>query len=224
MNDITILFLTANELPESWVEYQKHVLLESVGDAPVITLSMKPLDWGINVLQDKPRSLSNIYWQMLRGAKMSNTPFIGIAEDDTLYHEEHFCHRPQPDEFCYNTSHWSLFTWGTPTYHWRDRRGNYSLIAPRGLLIESLEERFDKYPDGTPDDKTGELGRDRIHKYLGLKPRKLKEFGTTIAIINFQHKFSAEDYQRRGVKRMGALRAFDIPHWGKASELVNRFK
>jgi hypothetical protein len=224
MNDLTVLFLTVNELPAAWAEYQKQVLLAAVDDTPIITLSMKPLDWGINVLQDKPRSLSNIYWQMLRGAKMATTPFIGIAEDDTLYHKEHFSVRPALDEFGYNMCHWSLFTWGEPTYHWRDRRGNYSMIAPRKLMIEALEERFGKYPDGTPDDKTGELGRERVDKYLGMTRRKLKEFWTTIAVVNFQHGYSLEDYQVRQIKRMGALRAFDVPYWGRADELVRNFK
>jgi hypothetical protein len=224
MNDITILFLTANELPIEWAEYQKDVLLTAVCGAPIITLSMKPLDWGQNVLQDRPRSLSNIYWQMLRGARLATTEFIGIAEDDTLYHKEHFSVRPASDEFAYNMCHWALFTWGTPTYHWRNRHGNYSMIAPRELMIDALEERFEKYPDGTPDDRTGELGRGRVQRALGVKERKLKEFWTTISVVNFQHKFSQEDYQKRQVKRMGSMRAFDIPYWGHASELVKNFK
>jgi len=224
MNDITILFLTINKLPSEWAEYQKDALLLAVGDTPIITMSMEPLNWGQNVIQDKPRSLSNIYWQMLRGARLATTEFIGIAEDDTLYHEEHFCHRPASDEFAYNMCHWSLFTWGQPTYHWRHRHGNYSMIAPRKLMIEALEERFDKYPDGTPDDRTGELGRVRVEKYLKLTPRKLKEFWTTVAIVNFQHGYSMEEYQKRQVKRMGFLRAYDIPYWGPASELAKKFK
>jgi hypothetical protein len=224
MKNITILFLTVNEVPERWAEYQKQTLLEAVGDAPIITLSMKPLDWGHNILQDRPRSLSNIYWQMLRGAKLADTPFIGVAEDDTLYHKEHFSVRPAPDEFIYNMTHWALFTWGPPTYHWRNRKGNYSMISPRELLIDALEERFAKYPDGTPEDITGELGRGRVDRNLGLTRRKLKEFWTTISIVNFQHDHSSEEYQYRHVKRMGKLRAFEIPYWGKAKELVKHFK
>ena len=224
MNDITILFLTVNEVPAAWAEYQKQTLLEAVGDTPILTLSMRPLSWGINILQEERKSLSNIYWQMLRGAKLATTPFIGIAEDDTLYHKEHFSVRPADDEFAYNMCHWSLFTWGQPTYHWKNRKGNYSMIAPRKLMIEALEERFSKYPNGTPEKKTGELGRPRVEKMLGLTSRKLKEFWTTVAVVNFQHDYSMEEYQRTHVKRMGMMRAFDIPYWGRADELVRHFK
>jgi hypothetical protein len=84
---------------------------------------------------------------MLRATRLVKTPYIAIAEDDTLYNEEHFSYRPKDNEFAYNMTHWSLFTWGDPTYHWRNRRGNYSMIAPTKLLLEALEERFEKWPN-----------------------------------------------------------------------------
>ncbi len=224
MNDLTILFLTLNKLPKEWIIYHKQVLLDAIGDMPVITISKEPLDWEVNILQTEPESLSNIYWQMLKGAKLATTEYIAIVEDDTLYSKEHFAFRPKQDEFAYNMTHWSLFTWGEPTYSWRDRTGNYSMIAPRKLVIEALEERFAKYPNGTPRDLTGELGRRRVEKNLGLTHRKLVEYFTTIAIINFNHDFSEEEYQRRHIKRLALLRAYDIPYWGKASELVKHFR
>lgn len=224
MSNITILYLTLNKLPEEWTKYHKEVLLEASNGCPIITISKKPLDWGINILQTEPESLSNIYWQVLKGAKMATTPYIGIAEDDTLYPREHyFAFRPPADTFAYNMNHWSIFTWGEPMYSWRDRTGNYSMIAPRELVIEALEERFAKYPNGTPRELTGELGRYRVERNLGLTHRRLTEFPTTISIINFNHDFSEEEYQRTHVKRHGPLRAYDIPYWGKASELVKRF-
>jgi len=223
MTDLTILYLTLNKLPEGWMAYHKKVLLEAVGDTPIITISKKPMDWGINILQTEPESLSNIYWQMLKAGKIATTPFVAIVEDDTLYSKEHFAFR-DPTAFSYNMTHWSLFTWGEPTYSWRDRTGNYSMISSRQLMIDALEERFAKWPNGTPKDITGELGRDRVNRNLGLSKRKLVEYFTTIGIVNFNHDYSEEEYQRTHVKRMGPLRAYDIPFWGKASELVKNFK
>src|SRR3990167_7580897 len=95
MNDLTIIFLTNNELPESWTAYHKKVLLDAVGKVPLITISRKPLDFGINILQTEPKSPSNVYWQLLRGAKLAMTKYIAVAEDDTLYCSEHFSFRPK---------------------------------------------------------------------------------------------------------------------------------
>ncbi len=222
-NDLTILFLTVNRVPEKWAEYHKKVLLEAIGDAPVISISKKPMDFGTNILQTEPENSSNIYWQMLKGAKLATTPYIAIAEDDVLYCWEHFLYRPPLDTFAYNMTRWSLFTFGEPTYSWRYRIGNFALIAPRELMIEALEERFRKYPNGTPADCTGELGKPRTDRLLKLTPRKIVEFWTTTPIIQFSHDYGTEPRQKTHKKRMAIVRAYDIPYWGRSEDLVKHF-
>ncbi len=224
---MTIIFLTVNKVPEGWREYHKKVLLEAIGNFPLITVSKKPMPDmpGLNILQTEPESSSNIYYQMLKAVKLATTPYVAIAEDDVLYCREHFISfRPPMDTFAYNMTRWSLFTFDEPTYSYRQRIGNFSLIAPRELMIEALEERFAKYPNGTPDDRTGELGKARIEKALKLTPRKMVEFWTTIPIVQFSHDFGTEKIQQTHRKRRGMLRAWDIPKWGRSDELVKKFK
>lgn len=222
-HDITAIFITNNEVPEKWAAYHRKVLLDSLRGAPIITLSRKPMDLGINVIQDKPKSLSNIYRQLLIGAKMATTDYIAVVEDDTLYPHEHFKQRPPKDKIGYNMCHWSLFTWGEPIYSWRNRRGNYSMLSYRKLVIEALEERFAKYPNGTPNNITGEIGRPMVENNMGLKHRAVKEFETTVAVINFNHANASDDLQLRQRKNLGEIRAYDIPFWGRAEDLVKKF-
>ncbi len=226
---ITILALTCNDLPTHWEEFWQKTLLEAANGLPIISLSMEPMNLGINVLQDKPKSMSNIYWQILRGAKMATTEYIGIAESDTLYPAEHFLHKPEKGTFSYNMTHWSLFTWTNqdnpiPTYNWRNRHGNYSMIAERSLIIDALEERFRKWPNGTPEKITGEMGRGMVERNLGITERKASEFYTTVPIINFNHDLGTDPLQRRHRKRLGYLRSYDVPYWGRAEELIKNFR
>lgn len=223
MVDLTIIFLTVNKVPEGWAEYHKKVLLEAANGFPIITISKKPLNWGTNIIQTEPEGQSNVYWQMLKGAKLATTPYVAIAEDDVLYNKEHFLFRPPLDTFAYNLSRWSLFTW-EPIYNYQGRRGNFALIAPRELLIEALEERFAKYPEGIPEHRNGELGRPRVEQRIGVTERKAMDMWTTLPIVVFHHDFEMDDVARRHRKRMGTLRAYDIPHWGKSSELALKFK
>ena len=229
--DITAIFLTQNEVPEEWMKFHNKCLIEALNGAPLITLSRKLMPHlpGVNILQDKPRSLSNIYYQLLRGAKMATTDYIAVVEDDSLYPAEHFRQRPSKDKIGYNMNHWSLFTWITshhpePIYSWRNRRGNYSMLSYRELVIEALEERFAKYPNGTPDNITGELGRPMVEHNMGVTSRQVEEFETTVSIINFNHSNASDDLQLRQRKSLGEIRAYDIPFWGKASELVKKWK
>ena len=232
MKDLTAIFLTQNEVPEKWAEFHRECLIKALDGAPLIIMGRKVPNWkdwegaglALYIPQDKPKCLSNIYWQLLRACKEATTDYIAVVEDDTLYSKEHFLYRPRKDRIGYNMNHWSLFTWGIPTYSWRNRRGNYSMLAYRPLVIEALEERFAKYPNGTPERITGEIGRPMVERNMGITLRKVEEFETTISIINFNHANASDDLQIRQRKSLGEIRAFDVPFWGKAEELVKKWK
>ena len=223
--NITAIFLTNNKLPAGWVKFHTETLLKELADRPLITISRKPMELGINLIQEEPSSPSNVYWQLLRGCKIAKTDYIAVVEDDSLYPAEHFSFRPLKHGIGYNMCKWSLFTWEEdPVYSWRNRRGNYTMVGNRQLVIECLEERFAKYPQGTPADRTGEIGRPMVEHNLGLKERKVEEFMTTLAIINLNHDMAMDRLQLAHRKRHGLLRAYDIPYWGKAKDIINKFK
>jgi hypothetical protein len=223
-SDITILFLTINKVPKLWAEYQLEVLKKAIGDAAVISVSSVPMDFGVNIIQKEEPSTANIYWQILRAAKLAKTPYVAIAEDDVLYCYEHFnSYRPPLDTFAYNSVRWQLHTFDTPMFYWRKRLSNYSLISPRELLIETLEERFSKYP--YPDERggAGEVGKSRVEKNLKLTQRNMIEFSTTVGIVCLHHKFGIDPLERSGRKRRGMIRALEIPTWGKAEDIIKKF-
>ncbi len=222
-SNITIIFLTANKIPKKWAGFHKEKLIEAAGSSPIITISREPLDWDINLLQTEAYGASNVYFQLLKGAKAASTEYIGVAEDDTLYPKEHFEYRPPADTFAYNMNKFGLFTWGKPTYFWKNRFKNSTLIAPRKLIIETLEERFSKYPNGTPESVTGEMGRPNIEDKLGLKRRKSVWFSTEISVIAIDHEFGIDRLARTHRKAMGILQAYDIPYWGKAEDIIKKF-
>ncbi len=221
--DLTIIFLTANKVPSAWAEFHKEKLFEAAGLAPIITMSMEPLDWGTNILQGTEYGISNIYFQMLRGAKAATTKYIAIAEDDVLYPKEHFEYRPPQGVFAYNKNRFNVFTWGRPTFFWKDRMGNSTFVAERLPTIEALEERFNKYPNGTPERYTGEIGRANIEGKLGLTRRNAIWFETELSVVKIDHEFGIDRLARTHRKGMGPLKSFDIPHWGKAEDLVKKF-
>ena len=218
LNDLTVILLTINRVPEGWAEYQKSVLLEAIGDTSVITISKKPLDWGLNLIQDAKPSVNNIYRQVLRGAKHAKTPYIAIAEDDHLYPYEHFLYRPPMDEFGYEMSRWGLFTWGKPTFYFRPRISNGSMIAPRELVIKALEERFKKRPNSS----LGEVGKEKGTR-LSYKGRIYK-FRSTTSTIFLSHVNSLDPLEQRKKKRMTMAKAYEIPHWGRAEDIIKKWK
>jgi hypothetical protein len=95
MNDLTILYLTANQLPEKFaVKIRTQLVLASNG-AGVISVTKEPLFFGNpNLHFDRPRSHVTIYRNALDGARAVKTKYIAFAEDDVLYSPEHFKKRP----------------------------------------------------------------------------------------------------------------------------------
>jgi hypothetical protein len=205
--------------------------LGAVGKAPIIVVaredgSLNPEFDGATVLVDRePKTISNIYWQMLRAAKVATTDFVAVAEDDTLYPAEHFAmFRPPADTFAYNKNRIGLFTWGKPTYFYKDRNSNSTLIAPRKLLIEALEERYAKWPDGTPNGITGELGRNNIADKLGVTRHKCVEYATEVSVLRLDHELGIDTLAKSHRKALGLARSYDVPHWGKAENIVEKFQ
>jgi hypothetical protein len=199
-------------------------LLKAIEDMPIISITPKPMNFGTNLIDSETPSYTNIYRQMLRGAKLATTKYVAMIEDDCLYSESHFFKfRPQDDEFAYNRNRWSLFSWGEPVYSMRQRISNCSLIAPRALLIEALQERFDKYDGNPPNEEMGECGRNRIENRLQVKLRKQVDFFSNPSIVHFNHPLGTEERQKQQWKSHADIRAYDIPHWGRADKLVKFF-
>lgn len=229
MEDLTVIFLTNNKVPEGWAKYHRAILEEAIGDCPIITISRQPMDWGTNLIQTEPESSKNIYWQILRGAKLVKTPYLAIAEDDTLYTRDHFTCFRHANAFAYNAHRWSLYTWN-PIYSLKTFiRTNAVLIAPAKLVVETLEERYAKYPNGTeqPWQMEGEMGV--YEKEMGLTPRKLVEFKSHEPVIQLDHDyFTVNDpkkhtLERRHQKRLGTVQAIEIPVWGRAEDVAKKF-
>jgi len=221
MEDLTIIMPTPNKVPQKWALYHKEVLLDAIGDTPLITISKEPLDWGQNIPQTE-YGLLNLFKQLLRGAKLATTPFIAVAEDDTLYPKEHFTFRPPLDTIAYDINRWVSFTWGEPFYFHKPNPCNGGMIAPRALLIEALEEKFVKYPNEMPGRLLKEVGR--YEEKYGLRKIPMLNFYSPVPFLCFNHDYSVEPWQVRHYKKAWPVRAFDIPKWGRAEDIRQKFQ
>lgn len=219
MNDLTIIFTTYNKVPKEWAKYHKEVLLEAIGNSPVISVTKEPTDWGTNILQDD-YGVINLYRQFLRAAKLTTTPYVAIAEDDTLYSKEHFAFRS--DKIAYDMNRWAILTWGEPFYFYKPHFCNAGMIAPRELLINALEERFAKYPNLNVFLRK-EIGRNEYERKCGITEIPTIEYLPTIPYVGFNHIGSVEEDQQKKRKRAWPVRAYDIPKWGRAEDIIKKF-
>lgn len=201
--------------------------MSAVGDRPLITISAKPVDMpGMHLIQEGPFCATNVYRQLLRGAKLAETKYVAVAEDDTLYTRRHFSDfRPPDDAVAYDMSRWSVFSWkGKDAFFSAIRKhGNFTMIGPRQLVIDALSEREEKWPNGHPKDYTGEIGRREVEGVLKVTRRKLVEWWCIEPMINLCHPqgLSPNYINTPGLARKpGELKALSVPYWGSAAAIA----
>ena len=224
MGDLTIMYISASKMPKKWCDFQIKHLLHAAKKADIISITRERIDLGYNIVESNNKCYWNMYKQMLVAAKIAKTTYIAMAEDDTLYSREHFWeYRPDKDTVSYNKSRWSLFEWDSDFYCMRQRISNCTLIAPRELLIEALEERENKYPNG--NSYVGEIGRKRVERKLGVINRKMKEWWSTVPVIQLNHRTGTDiGGGPKRTKRHGQIKAYNIPYWNKSKEIIKYYE
>lgn len=239
MTDLTCIFLTVNKVP--WMKFHNEKMLEAIGDHPLITISREHIDGlpGIQLSQaGTEQSHDNLFRQLLRGAREAKTDYVALIEDDMLYSKDHFRLRPPLDAFGYNYNRWSLFTFGEPTFSFKFRLCGGTGIFPRKYLIDAIEERIKKYPNGIPHYLNGEVGYHIVDKNLGVTVRNSVVLYSSTPLVQIHHIYGTPGISRKNPdptkdtldltvrptrKRMGFKRAYEIPHWGKSAELIKHF-
>lgn len=231
-SDLTVIYLTCNKMPARWVEFHREHLLRAVEGFSLICVSAEPLlpPWGRPdtqfLIQEPPFGAWNVYAQILRAARIADTNYVAVAEDDTLYPRRHFTDfRPKYDEIAYDMSRWSVFSWkGEKAFFSAIRRhGNFTMIGQRELVIDALEERERKHPNAKGSDYAGEIGRPDVERKLGVTRRRLVEWYCIEPMVNLCHPqgLSPTYVHTRGLERKpGELKAYDIPIWGKAADIA----
>ena len=223
---ITAVYYTANEAPKQFLKNTQAQLLKAADGIPIISVSLRRMDFGDNIWMGGERSHVNIYRQALIGAKAATTKYIALCEDDVLYSPEHFKYRSSPGKFAYNLGAWSIFTWSQPamfTHKGTVRRNLNSLICERKLFIEAMEERFEKWPDENKVNKDLWAEPGKYERQLGVTVRETEEFYANPPNIIFSHENELSYLGLGTRKRVGEFRAYDIPHWGPASDIMELY-
>lgn len=226
---LTVLYYSAQTAPPPFLEAVRNQLLKAVdGRYPVISVTQGPLAFGdrnIDVGRPGP-SVLGIYRAILTGAEAADTPFVAMAEDDTLYDPSHFdCHRPPLDTFAYNHNKWALYTWWTPPIF--SQKTNRSVmcqcIAPREQLIAALRERFDRHARDPYDDRRIALNfaePGRYEKWLKVTEQKLETFRSPQPNIVISHEYALGWSQMGRKKDHGPIRQESVEPWGRAEDVL----
>lgn len=136
-----IIYYTDSRLGEPIISLVQKEILEA--QLPVISVSLKPMSFGQNIVLDLEPSILTMLKQILTALETSKADTVFFCEHDVLYHKMHFDFEPpSKDIYYYNTNVWR---WRYPfdlliTYsHLRSLSG---LCVNRELVTEHYRRRL----------------------------------------------------------------------------------
>jgi len=205
MKDVTVIYYTSNREEESFEAKIKDKLLRTIGGIPLISVSQKPINFGLNIcVGDVGISDHNIYRQLQIGCLKATTKFVCTAEADCLYPPTgYFDYNPPDENAAYHfTNVWILYK-GSNIF----KKKAFSLCAlysNREYLLSRLERVLGKLPQWSIK-KPHPL----FHKYQGWTP-----FKNNLPVINIKTRNGM-----RWFTGTEGIKTKELPHWGLATKL-----
>jgi len=137
---VGIVYYTDNRLPEKIMSKCQEQIKKS--GLPIVSVSLKPLKFGENVVLPLERGYLTMFKQILAGLEKIKTDVVFLCEHDVLYNHSHFQFRPpRKDVYYYNMNSWQLRSSdGHAVYY--DCKKLSQLCADRRFLIEHYKKRI----------------------------------------------------------------------------------
>jgi hypothetical protein len=213
-----IVYYTDNRCDELiFSTVQKQI---SKSGLPIVSVSLKLIDFGENIVFDGERSRLTMFKQILLGLEKSVADIIFFCEHDVLYHPSHFLFIPDDkNTFYYNENRWRVdFKTGQALFY--RCPSTSGLCAYKDLLLEYYRDRVKRVEkDGYDHKENYEPGLKSGHQtWLSEYPN-----------IDIRHKdcltesrWSQNKFKDKSTC-LGWTLADEVPGWGQTKNRMNEF-
>jgi len=214
-----IVYYTDNRLdPEIMLKCQRQ-LKKCAGQHRIISVSLKPIDFGDNICLQLERGYVAMFKQILAGLEALDTDYVFFAEHDVVYHPSHFYFVPsEVNVFYYNTNVWKMRMADGHGLHYNCQQTS-GLCAHRELLLEHYRKRIEMVEEkGFTRDMGFEPGThnraSRVDDY------KAESWQSDRPIIDLRHdnnltesRWRKEEFRNKKFTE-GWIEKDNIPGWG----------
>jgi hypothetical protein len=209
MNDVTIIYYTANTEDEVFENNIRKNILKNSNGLPIISVSRKPIDFGKNIcVGEKPVCYSNSFRQLQIGLDAAETEFCICAEADCLYPPEYFSFVPDELDRVYRYMNVYVYFDGKNAF-WRKPWSEGSQMCGREYWISRIENLIGAYHEWEPIEDNNYLKH-----VFSTRMEQLYSWTGKVPVITFK--------TRNGVNyKTGFIggSSKELPMWGNAREL-----
>lgn len=216
--DRTIIYYTSNrENPEFEAKIRNNIL-KLKGSLPIISVSQKPIDFGINIcVGDVGLSYLNEFRQIYLGACEAKTPYLIFAESDFLYPPEYFSFIPAEKNQCYRYDN-NYIVYDTPkhNYFYKKRETEGAQIVDRELYINKCEQFFAGMPKWFSEGKGGRMPIKRREPVAYIKKIFINGVNPCITFKTGKGVSWRAHIERGKEKKR-------LPYWGKIDDVKRQY-
>jgi len=136
-----IVYYTDNRIDNELMKKVQKSIQES--NLPIVSVSLKPIDFGKNVVLDLERSYLTMFKQILKGIETIDTDYIFLCEHDVVYSKEHFDFTPpSKDLWYYNKNNWQVRESDGHAVYWECKKLS-QVVASRELMLNHYRKRVE---------------------------------------------------------------------------------
>lgn len=238
-----VVYYTDNRLDGQIMRVCQKQITRGIKEKHVVSASLKPMEFGVNVVLERTRGILTMFKQILTGLEASvRAKVVFFCEHDILYHPSHFDFvPPREDAFYYNENTWKVCaeTGQALFYYCKQTSG---LCAWRDVLIEHYRNRIAKVEDNARIllERGEKVRRDGFSQHMGFEPgchrpprgvdnypalRYMSEYPN----IDIRHKYNLtpnrwnQDEFRDPKSCLGWTLADEVPGWGRTKDRFLEF-
>ncbi len=220
-----VLYYTDNELEPRIMDLAQKKLLDATKGLDLVSVSLKPISLGRNIVLSLERGYLTMAKQILAGLEELKSEIVFFCEHDVIYHPSHFDFFPaRADRYYYNTNVWKVRDTDGHAVRVDDCRQLSGLCANRQTLITHYKERIRRIETEGFSRKMGfEPGtHKRDERVDDLKSEKWESKYPNIDIRHSKNltssRWSPEEFRDKRYT-LGWKESDEIPGWGKYKDI-----
>lgn len=216
-----LVYYTSNDCDDNILAIVRERLLR-VG-LPIVSVSLKPIDFGVNIVLPLEKSPLTMYRQQLAGLEKIDADIVFFVEHDVVYPKCHFDYTPiRKDVYYYNENWWKVRSIDGLAVQWKAIQVS-GLCAYRELLIEHYigrikrtEKRFSRRVGYEPG----------LHKFpRGIDNYDYEVWKSEIPYVDLIHGRNITRPSYRGDNKglVDYKLSNYVPFWGRSKGRFDRF-
>lgn len=234
-----ILFYTDNRLNLKLAHKVRKQLKHAAGDRKIVSVSLKPMNFGENIYMPLKRGYLTMAKQILEGLKKLDTEIVFFCEHDVLYSPTHFDFIPSNKEmYYYNTNVWRVRLSDGHGVRVDDCRQLSGLCVYRETALKHFAKRVElleaKLATGCSEEEFNKYVREmgfepgthnRAEKVDNLKSTKWESAQPNIDIRHDNNttpsRWNKEQFKNQKYTK-GWIESDSIPEWGELNEVLKK--